>query len=95
MSVMLLHHHEHTFTDPTSFISERWRTENHTLPVSSSSAGAPGRCLGINLAYTELDLALAAIVRRFDLDLFDTSLADTEPVFDAAVPLPRADSKGV
>lgn len=94
MSVLLIHHHEHTFTDPTSFSPERWLNKNNPSDLLVFSKG-PRMCVGINLAYAELYLALAAIVRRFDLELFETTLADIEPAFDAFVPIPRADSKGV
>lgn len=48
-----------------------------------------------SLAYAELYLALAAIVRRFNLFLHETDFSDIEAVCDAVMPLPRADTKGV
>jgi hypothetical protein len=48
-----------------------------------------------SLAYAELYLALAAIVRRFTLELFETDSSDIEAVCDAMMPMPKADSKGV
>ncbi|KAL9622284.1 MAG: hypothetical protein Q9160_003295 [Pyrenula sp. 1 TL-2023] len=94
VSVMLLHHHEPTFADPSSFSPERWLDNNDPSDLLIFGKG-PRKCLGINLAYAELYLALAAIVRRFDLELFETTLADIEPEFDAFVPIPKAESKGV
>ena len=49
----------------------------------------------LSLAFAELYLTLAAIVRQFRLSLYDTSYADIEPVCDAFMPMPSADSKGV
>jgi cytochrome P450 len=40
------------------------------------------RCVAQNLAYAELYLALAAIVRRFDLQLFQTDYSDIECTYD-------------
>lgn len=52
-------------------------------------------CLGINLAYAELFLTIAAVFRRFDLELFETTIDDVKIVRDAFVGAPRAGSKGV
>ena len=40
-------------------------------------------------------MTIAAIFRRFDLELFDTTTADVETAVDAFQPLPGEDSKGV
>jgi cytochrome P450 len=52
-------------------------------------------CLGQNLAWAEMYIALAAIVRRCELSLFETELADIGFVCDMFAPHPRADSKGL
>lgn len=59
----------------------------------------------MNLAYTELYLALACIFRQYGLndqknlggviELFDTTIEDVEIQFDQFVAIPKADSKGV
>ena len=48
-----------------------------------------------SLAYAELYLTLAAVVRQFNLELFDTTASDIEAVCDAFMPMPKIDSKGV
>lgn len=48
-----------------------------------------------SLAYAELYLTLAAIVRRFTLSLYETDYSDIQAVCDAMMPLPKAESKGV
>lgn len=52
-------------------------------------------CGKSSLAYAELYLTLAAVLRRFQLALYDTTVADVEAVCDAFMPMPRADTKGV
>lgn len=52
-------------------------------------------CLGINLAYAELFLTLASMFRRFDLELYKTSIEDVMLVRDMFMPAPRIESKGV
>lgn len=48
-----------------------------------------------SLAYAELYLTLSSVLRRFDLELFDTTNEDIEAVCDAFMPMPKEDSKGV
>ena len=48
-----------------------------------------------SLAYAELYLTLSAMLRRFHLELFDTTSEDIEAVCDAFMPMPKEDSKGV
>jgi cytochrome P450 len=50
---------------------------------------------GINLAYCELFVALAAVLRRFDIGLWDTEERDVRMDRDGMVPAPREGSRGV
>ena len=40
-------------------------------------------------------MTLAGVFRRFDLELFETTIEDVRMVRDAFVPAPRVGSKGV
>ncbi|KAJ4301925.1 hypothetical protein N0V90_004021 [Kalmusia sp. IMI 367209] len=66
------------FPEPEKFRPERWieareRGENLTKYLGTFVKG--GRmCIGINLAYTELYLTVAAIFRNFDMELVDSGL---------------------
>ena len=105
-----IHHDESIFPDAKSFIPERW-TENPGLSrfLVSFSKGTRN-CLGINLAYAEIYLCLAAIFRRFGsggkdgvreegdegvLELFETGLKDVETAADFFVPVPVKGSEGI
>lgn len=48
-----------------------------------------------SLAYAELYLTLANLVRRFDPELFETTVEDVKMAHDFFTPVPRLDSKGV
>jgi hypothetical protein len=48
-----------------------------------------------SLAHCELYLALAAVFRRFDMELFDTDVSDVRLQHDMFIPFPKLDSKGV
>ena len=108
MTSTLIHQDESIFINAKSFIPERWlenpRLERYLVSFSKGSR----QCLGINLAYAEMYICLAAIFRRFGggkgaldeddegaLTLFETGLQDVEIVSDGFVPLPVEGSKGV
>ncbi|KAH8993121.1 putative P450 monooxygenase [Lactarius akahatsu] len=59
------------FPDPHAFIPDRWLgvdAKAHEAALATFSKGPRG-CVGINLAYCELQLVIAAIFRRFDVTL--------------------------
>ncbi|OQE13535.1 hypothetical protein PENFLA_c046G02007 [Penicillium flavigenum] len=73
------HFDSHIFDDPFAFKPERWldetdsqRLDKHMLSFSRGSRG----CIGINLAYAELYLIFAHVLRKFDLSLDGTTMDD-------------------
>ncbi|KAH9028948.1 putative P450 monooxygenase [Lactarius hengduanensis] len=59
------------FPDPHAFIPDRWLGEHakaHEAALATFSKGPRG-CVGINFAYCELQLVIAAVFRRFDVTL--------------------------
>ena len=110
MTSTLIHHDESLFPDSHSFIPERWienpRLDRYLLSFSKGTR----QCIGINLAYAELYMCLAAIFRRFGssgkdgvrdegdegvLELSETDLSDVQIHADCFVPLARVGSQGV
>jgi cytochrome P450 len=107
MTSVLIHHDESIFPDSKEFRPERWiedpRLDRYLVAFSKGSR----QCLGMNLAYAEMYLWLAAVFRRFGskevrfesdegvLELVDTDLSDVEIVADRFVPIVKPDSKGV
>jgi hypothetical protein len=67
----------------------RWTEVSGTTNIESPSLTF------CSLGYAELYLALAAIVRRFNLSLYETDYSDIEAVCDCVMPMPKADTKGV
>lgn len=93
--------HPGLFPEPQTFLPERWLTSagefNHTLAnkyLVNFGRGSRS-CLGMNLAYAEMYITLATIVRRFDMELFETGMEDVKMVHDFFVAAPRLNSKGV
>ncbi|KAF3004318.1 hypothetical protein E8E13_009274 [Curvularia kusanoi] len=77
-TVYAVHHSSENFTDPDSFIPERFLPEgkekyggDRREALNAFSHG-PRNCVGKNLAYHEMRLILASVLFHFDLELFDT-----------------------
>ncbi|TQN65799.1 Cytochrome P450 monooxygenase sdnE [Colletotrichum shisoi] len=91
--------HPSVFPEPHRFRPERWieaEAKGRRLDRYLVSFGKGSRqCLGINLAYAEMYLAVAAVVRRFDWDMFETTLDDVVCKHDFFVAVADLDSRGV
>ncbi|KAI2887858.1 hypothetical protein CBS11852_7358 [Aspergillus niger] len=80
MAIYHIHYNEDLFENPHEFDPERWlqgpeitaKRAKFLVPFSRGSRS----CLGINLAYMEMYMAIAYIVRRFDLELVGTTQED-------------------
>ncbi|KAK1750420.1 cytochrome P450 monooxygenase sdnE [Echria macrotheca] len=91
--------HPDVFPEPHVFRPERW-LENGKLSTSLDkylvAFGKGSRqCLGINLAYAELYLTTATLVRRFDWEIYETTLDDVVCKRDFFVAVADLDSKGI
>jgi cytochrome P450 len=107
MTCALIHHDETIFPDSHTFQPERWIDQPHLDKYLVSFSKGSRQCLGINLAYAELYLALGRIFRSYGsekvsfdgdigyLQLYQTTVADVELVADHFIPLPQAGSKGI
>ncbi|KAJ5343079.1 hypothetical protein MYU51_016283 [Penicillium brevicompactum] len=80
------------FPDPHTFDPDRWlraaakgeRLDKYMVNFSKGTR----ICVGMNLAYAELFLVLAAFVRRYDMELFETSEKDIAFARDFGTPYP-------
>ncbi|KAF5844026.1 hypothetical protein GGP41_009352 [Bipolaris sorokiniana] len=101
MDAYSIHTNETVFPNALSFQPERW-LNNPTGPggrplshyLFSFGKGSRG-CLGKELAYMELYVAIATLFRRFEIELYETTREDVDFVLDMVVPMPRRESKGV
>ncbi|KAF2688865.1 cytochrome P450 [Lentithecium fluviatile CBS 122367] len=79
-SPTLINNNPAIFPDPHIFRPERWieaRSRGKNLQKYLASFARGSRmCLGVNLAYAELYLMLAALYRNFDFELVDSSVKD-------------------
>ncbi|PYH94159.1 benzoate 4-monooxygenase cytochrome P450 [Aspergillus ellipticus CBS 707.79] len=91
-----VHRNPVIFPDPEKFDPERWiqaaeRGGNLTRYLVPFTRGSR-ICIGMNLAYAELYMTLASMVRRFDLEICDTRPEDMEFARETVVQRPE---KGV
>lgn len=96
MSTLHVHDNPTLFPDPRTFQPERFLKQPRLKKYINSFSRGTRQCLGINLAYAELYLVLAAIFApgKFKLELFETDISDVETAHDFLVSFPRLDSKG-
>jgi cytochrome P450 len=108
MTGMLMHTDPEVFEEPDVFNPQRWLDhpglEKYLVPFARGSR----QCIGMDLAYAELYVALALIFRLYGskevkmdgdqgyLELYDTEFErDIEIVGDGITPLNRKESKGL
>jgi len=78
MTSLFLHNSSEVFERPERFNPDRWLAKNsqsldqHLVAFSKG----PRSCLGVNLAWCELYIALATTLRRFDMTLDGTTAED-------------------
>ncbi|KAL2818345.1 cytochrome P450 [Aspergillus granulosus] len=97
ITTLAAHTAESVFSDPYVFDPDRWLgdagKERRKFQMAFSKGGR--RCLGIELARAELCLVIAALVRGFDMTLFETDADDVAFLHDYQVAMPKMGSKGV
>lgn len=104
MDTWHMHHNSSIYPSSFSYLPDRWlKGTRAPAPYDSkplkhylSSFGRGTRsCIGINLAYAEMTIVLAYLMRRFDWQLFETTSEDVRIVRDLIAPEVSAKSKGV
>lgn len=104
MSAGLLHLNPKTFPDPLEFLPDRWINNKGLERYLVAFSRGSRQCAGINLAYSELYIALNVIFSRYGavgqkspakMQLFETTERDIEMHHDLFIPWPAEDSKGV
>lgn len=101
MTISDVHFDPALFPDPYTFRPERW-LNNPKAPDGSSLENyfvgfgkGPRACLGVNLAWMELYIALGTAFRCFGYEVNETDVGDVLLAHDFFVPSPKMDSQGV
>jgi len=97
ISTLSAHTAESVFPDPFNFDPERWLGDAGRERKRFQMAFTKGsrKCLGIELANAELCLVTAALVRSFDMTLYETDARDVSFEHDCQVAMPKMGSQGV
>ena len=97
ISTLSAHTAESVFPDPFNFDPERWLGETGRERKRFQMAFTKGsrKCLGIELANAELCLVIAALVRSFDMTLYETDERDVSFEHDCQIAIPKMGSEGV
>lgn len=96
MTPPLLHLNRRNFVFPELYDPRRWlQRDSKTMEkyLVNFSRGTR-RCPGMNLAKAEIYIVVATMLRRFDLELFETERADVDLCHDFFNPCSRIESKG-
>ncbi|KAL4863046.1 hypothetical protein BDV12DRAFT_189958 [Aspergillus spectabilis] len=100
MTLTHLHMDERIYPQPNTFKPERWTKaketgqdlERYFAPFSKGTRG----CLGVNLAYAQIYLGSAVLLRRFDFKLHEVvKERDVDVVRDCFVGLASPESRGI
>ncbi|KAK0763227.1 LOW QUALITY PROTEIN: hypothetical protein N5P37_004213, partial [Trichoderma harzianum] len=95
MTSVIMHHDEDIFPDSHSFIPERWLVKGKQRRDMERLLFVFGKgsrqCLGMNLAYCELYLALTALIFRVypQMQLYETTVEDVTYDHDLLVPVAK------
>jgi cytochrome P450 len=91
------HTNKSVFPSPYAFDPDRWLGEEGRERRKFQFAFGKGgrKCLGMELARAELVLVIAALVRSFDMTLWQTDKSDIAFVHDYQVAMPKLDSRWV
>jgi cytochrome P450 len=97
ITTLSAHTAERIFPEPFAFDPDRWLgDEGRERRRFQMAFGKGGRkCLGTDLARAELYLVTAALVRAFEMGLWQTDESDVAFMHDYQVAMPKLDSKGV
>ena len=93
---------DNIFPLPRKFDPERWldqmdrgKTTSRLDKYMVAFGKGSRNCVGIHLAWAQCYMAVAAVVGRYDLELFETDDSDATPVRDLFTAGAKLDSKGI
>ncbi|KAK7045500.1 hypothetical protein VNI00_007753 [Paramarasmius palmivorus] len=87
MSATFLHFDEELFPEPDRFIPERWLDNPNNNQYLVPFSRGPRMCLGFNLAWAELYLVFANVIRKLDLTPSETTAEDFRTYRELFVPV--------
>ncbi|KAL3430456.1 cytochrome P450 [Aspergillus tetrazonus] len=98
MTSVLIHHNEEIFPDSYEFIPERWldpEKRKYLEKYMVSFTKGSRQCVGMNLAKSEILLCLPHVVRKVNMELYETTRDDVTLAHDLFLGFAKEGSKGV
>lgn len=108
MTAPLLNRLPSLYPSPNTFSPERYLANPGLTRYQLAFSKGTRQCIGMNLAFTELQCIIAGIFRRYDvydssnnrqsgptLELFETSREDVDMAYDFVTTAVKLESKGV
>jgi len=97
MTSVLVHDNPTLFPNPRTFEPERFLQHPEMKRYLITFSKGSRACVGLNLAYAEFYLGLAAVFvpGRFKIKFYETDISDVETKHDFLNTCPRLDSKGI
>lgn len=95
---------EHIFPEPRTFRPERWldadavaegRTTSRLDKYIVAFGKGSRNCIGMHLAYAQLYMSIAAVVQRYNLEMYETDDSDATPTRDLFTAGVKLDSQGI
>ena len=95
-SAYLLHTNPTNFPDPFTFSPQRWLDDPKLTKYLFAFGRGSRACLGMNLAYAEVYLALAYVLRSFEMEPYETiKERDVETTNDCFIGMTDLKSVGI
>jgi len=100
MTTYSAHHDQNIFPDSHTFIAERWLTDDYTInkkltPYMVTFSKGTRNCIGNAFGWAQLYIMLATVIRRCDLEVYETEWEDVGFLRDYTVPYGRVGTVGL
>ncbi|KAI1113889.1 cytochrome P450 [Nemania sp. NC0429] len=82
MTLVILHSDENVYPEPRSFNPDRWMGPDGGAKSFAPFLRGTRACLGMHLAWAEMNLLMAGLIDRFDFDFQNAKPDDFEPDSD-------------
>ena len=95
-SAYLLHMSPTVFPDPFTFSPQRWLDDPKLTKNLFAFSRGSRACLGMNIAYAEVYIALAYVLRSFEMEIYETvKERDVETTNDCFIGMTNLKSVGI
>ncbi|RYP72025.1 hypothetical protein DL771_004494 [Monosporascus sp. 5C6A] len=92
-STYFVHTDKELYPEPEKFKPERWiKAAEEGIPLKkflTNFSQGSRQCIGINMSFAEMYLAISRVAREFDFELYETTAADLDMTYARIVAYPK------